>query len=123
MDIEAPARNRCDCRRTLQEHPKLATRTIIVIIILFVILVVADLMILIQYAVHNNTNNNNGDHGNTGNMQNTDGGGGGEPIPYKLNDSATQLLSVRLARLLASHVLKTHEKQPGKDAKTSKKQA
>jgi hypothetical protein len=119
MDIEAPARNRCDCRRTLQEHPKLATRTIIVIIILFVILVIADLMMLIQYAVHNN---NNGDHGNTGNMQNMQNTGG-EPLPYKLNDSATQLLSVRLARLLASHVLKTHEKQPGKDAKTSKKQA
>jgi hypothetical protein len=115
MDIEAPPQNRCDCRRTLQEHPKLATRTIIVIIILFIILVIADLMMLIQYAIHNN----NGDHGNMQNMPNT----GGESIPYKLNDSATQLLSVRLARLLASHVLKAHEKQPGKDAKTSKKQA
>jgi hypothetical protein len=67
-------------------------------------------------------NNNNGIHGNMGNMQNIPNTGG-EPIPYKLNDSATQLLSVRLARLLASHVLKAHEKQPGKDAKTSKKQA
>jgi hypothetical protein len=82
------------CKKTLGRHPKTTKTAAILIIILGILVIIADIGILINTGIHMNTN--------------ITGGGSGNESDYKIASTQAPLLSLRLAKLLTSHVFQAH---------------
>jgi hypothetical protein len=89
MDVEAAE---AMCPRVLHRNPNSSKTCLVIMLILFVAVVIIDILILKSYkpTVIDETFNISG---------------------YKTNDTEPPLLSVRLASLITSHVLSTHEEE------------
>jgi hypothetical protein len=91
------------CKKTLARHPKTTKTAAILIIILGVLVIIADIGILINTSIHMNTNST--------------GGASGNESDYKIAGTQTPLLSLRLAKLLTSHVFQAHAGECRQDQK------